>query len=105
VSTRSRSRTSSAAGEARSWKGRHDALLDVLAAVLYARGEGPDHRLAVAHVHYRGRKRRPVVLEDLGNRLVIRFEGQDTLETLETPELSRWERILGRIRRWIGWLT
>ena len=97
--TRAARQRASAAGEVRSWKARHDALLDVLAAILLAKGDGRDKRLAIAHVYYTGRQRRPVVVEDLGNRLVVRFESE---ELAAPPELSRWQRIILTVRRWIN---
>lgn len=60
---------------------QRDALLDVLAAVLYAYGTGPDCRLPVA-ADYVGRDRRPVVADPMpGGKLVVRF---DTAEEEES---------------------
>ncbi len=50
------------------------ALLDVLNAILLAHGNGPDCRLSIAKAYYVGRQRRNVVLEELPDRIVVRFE-------------------------------
>lgn len=62
--------------EAQSWQGRYTALLDVMNAVLYAYGQGDQHRLAVAHKILRGMPRRNVAVEELDDRIVIYLEGE-----------------------------
>lgn len=90
----------SAHAEAARWKLSHDALLDVLNAVLLAHGQAPDGRLAVAHVYYKGRQRHPVIVESIDDRIVIRLDmGADVLAA--PPKVSRFERIVRTVRRWL----
>lgn len=56
--------TRSAAGEARSWKRRHDALADVVNAILLAYGHGPERRLPVSNA-YHGLPRRDIITEPI----------------------------------------
>lgn len=59
---------------AASWQKRHDALLTVLNAILLAKGDGPQHRLAVANVFYEGVPRRNVAVEQVADRIVVYLE-------------------------------
>lgn len=58
-------------------KKQNNALLDTLAAILLAYGNGPDSRLAVSN-SYVGVKRRPVVVDPmLDGKIVVRFAPAD----------------------------
>lgn len=79
MTDRKRSATlASLAGEARSWKERHDALLTVLNAILLAYGDGPEKRIVVTNA-YVGQPRRGVATEPIGtDRFIVYLEKEDT---------------------------
>lgn len=60
--------------EARIWRDRYDALLNVVNAILLAKGDGPQHRLGIANVFYEGQRQRQVAVEALGDRIVVYLE-------------------------------
>ena len=76
--SRTPARARAAAGEVKAWKDRHDALLTVLNALLYAYGDGPEKRVPVSNA-YLGQPRRPVVTEPMGGQRFIVYLGKEEL--------------------------
>lgn len=72
---------------------KNNALLDVLNAILLAHGQGPEKRLAVANVHYKGQPRRQVAMEQLGDRFVV-YLITDELPIEEIVPPTLWQRIV-----------
>lgn len=77
------------------WKERHDALLTVLNAVLLAKGDGPDRRLAIGDAYYAGQPRRNVVVEHFPGRIIVYLEAHEL--PVEDPP-SRWARLIAWLR-------
>lgn len=72
---RAQRRRTAAHQEAAAWKGRHDALLTILNAVLLAYGDSSDERrLSIANEVYYGQPRRNVAVLPLGRRIVVYLE-------------------------------
>lgn len=92
-----RARGASSRSESIRWKERHDALMDIMCGILYAKGDGPQHRLAIGNPYF-DQPRRQVAVEPYGDRVVIYLEPLPGQE-LETP--SRWARFVARIRQLI----
>lgn len=69
----------SSLGEAVAWKRRHDALLDVLNAILLAYGQGDERRLPVSNA-YHGMPRRPIITEPLRGDAFIVYLGPSPQE-------------------------
>ena len=60
--------------EAKFWKGRVEALLDIVNAMCRAHGSGDQFRVAVADAHYMGKIRRNVAVERLPDRIIVYLE-------------------------------
>lgn len=73
--------------EAGFWRVRATTLLDVLNAVLWAYGQGPEHRLAISREMATAAQRRPVHMEEAeGGHYVLYIEPEPVTEDSEPDE-------------------
>lgn len=92
-----RPRPTSARQAAIDLSAKNNALLDVLNAILLAHGQGPEKRLAVSNVYYKGQPRRQIAMEQLGDRFVV-YLITDELPIEEVVPPTLWQRIMEWIK-------